>query len=80
LLLRGTLPLVFRDTSATALREQTLAQRRLGGAGRLRTACMMSQSIAELAKARIRTRNPGFDEQAVLAQLVFERYGIRRDT
>lgn len=41
---------------------------------------MMSQSIAELAKARIRKRNPELDEQAVLAQLVFERYGIRRDT
>jgi hypothetical protein len=39
----------------------------------------MSQSIAELAKARIRKRNPQFDEQAVMAQLVFERYGIRRD-
>jgi hypothetical protein len=71
---------VFRDSTADAIREQTLAQRRLGGAGRLRTACMMSQTIAELAKARIRKRNPELDERGVLAQLVFERYGIRRDT
>lgn len=68
---------VFRDTSAEALHEQTLALRRLGGAGRLRTACMMSQTLVELAKARIREQHPEFDERAVLVQLVFERYGVR---
>lgn len=38
---------------------------------------MMSQTLVELAKARIREQHPEFDERAVLVQLVFERYGVR---
>jgi hypothetical protein len=68
----------MRDTSPDALREQTLAQRRLGAAGRLRTACMMSQALHEMAKAQIRKRHPELGERAVLEHLVFQRYGIRR--
>lgn len=77
--LSGTFPYVIRDTTADALREQTRAQRRLGAAGRLRTACWMSQSIADLAKARIRARHPEFDERAVIAELILERHGVRTD-
>jgi hypothetical protein len=40
---------------------------------------MMSHSLHELAKVRIRKRNPDFDEPAILAQLVLELYGSRRD-
>jgi hypothetical protein len=39
---------------------------------------MMSQSLHEMAKARIQKRHPEFDERAVLEQLIFERYGIGR--
>jgi hypothetical protein len=41
---------------------------------------MMSQSLMEMAKARIRQHHPGLDQRAVVAQLVFECYGIRRDS
>ena len=71
---------VWLDTSSEALHAQTLAQRQLGAAGRLRTACMMSQSLHEMAKDRIRRQHPQFDERAVLDHLVLELYGIRRNT
>lgn len=70
---------VLHDTSSEALREQVLAQRRLGGAARLRTACGMSHSLREMAKARIRGRHPELDERGVLDRLVLELYGIRRN-
>jgi hypothetical protein len=70
---------VFRDTTPEALRIQTDAQRRLGGPGRILMACRMSQTIRDLAMARIKKQNPSFDDRAVLDQLMWELYGFRRN-
>lgn len=69
-----------RDTSAEAASAQTEALRRLGGSERFRTACMMSQTLRELAVARIRATHPELDERGILAQLVFELYGVRTNS
>jgi hypothetical protein len=68
-----------RDTTPEALRVQTEAQRRLGGAGRMKMACQMSQTVRNLALDRIRRKNPSFDEQAILDELMWELYGFRRN-
>lgn len=60
------------------MRAQTEAQRRLGGEERFRTACLMSQSLRELALTRIRRAHPELDERGVLDQLLMELYGFRR--
>ncbi len=73
----ATVPL---DTTSDALQAQTEAQRRLGGPERLRTASMMSQSVRDMAISRVHHSNPTLDEAAILEQLIFELYGIRRDT
>jgi hypothetical protein len=70
---------MLSDTTPEALRVQTEAQRRLGGPGRLLMAFRMSQTIRDLALARIRKQNPTFDERAVLDQLMWELYGFRRN-
>ena len=66
------------DTSPDALRAQTEAQRRLGGAQRFATACRMSQSVRDLALARIRLQQSEPDERQALEQLMAELYGFRR--
>ena len=66
------------DTSREALRAQTEAQRRLGGAQRFATACRMSQSVRDLALARIKSRQSEPNEQQALEQLMAELYGFRR--
>jgi hypothetical protein len=66
------------DTSAPAQQAQTEAQRRLGGEGRLLTACRMSQAIRELALARIKSRQSEPDDGKALDQLMVELYGFRR--
>ena len=71
--------LVPFDTSPEALRAQTEAQRRLGGAERFLTACRMSQAVRELALARIRSRQSEPDERQALEQLMAELYGFRRN-
>ena len=71
---------VLSDTSLEAMRAQTEAQRRLGGSQRFRTACMMSQMLRDLARARIRSMHPELDERGVLDQLLFELYGFHRIT
>lgn len=67
------------DTSPDALRAQTEAQRRLGGAERLATACRMSQAVRELALARIKSRQSMPDGRQALEQLMAELYGFRRN-
>ena len=62
------------------MRAQIEAQRRLGGAQRFRTACMMSQTLRDLAIARIRAMHPELDERGVLDQLLADLYGFRRIT
>ena len=62
------------------MRAQTEAQRRLGGAQRFRTACMMSQMLRDLAIARIHSMHPELDERGVLDRLLAELYGFRRIT
>ena len=42
-------------------------------------ACRMSQTIRDLALARIKRQNPSFDERAVLDELMWELYGFCRD-
>ncbi len=73
-------PLVRSDTSPDAMRAQIEAQRRLGGAQRFRTACMMSQTLRDLAIARIRAMHPELDERGILDQLLADLYGFRRIT
>ena len=68
------------DTLPDARAAQLEAQRRLGRAGRFLTACQMSQSIRDMAIARIRKRHPNLDEQGVRAHLMRELYGFRGDT
>ena len=69
----------MRDTLPEALHAQTLAQRRLGGAGRFRLACRMSQTVRDLARSRIAAKHPEFDEAGIREQLLRELYGFRRD-
>lgn len=71
---------MLADTSPEAELAQREAQRRLGPQGRFRTACLMSQSMRDLALLRIRSKNPQLDDAGVLAQLMWELYGFRRDT
>jgi hypothetical protein len=66
--------------AAEAMRAQTEAQRRLGGAQRFRTACMMSQTLRDLAIARMHSMHPELDERGVLDRLLAELYGFRRIT
>jgi hypothetical protein len=75
----GYTSLVPFDTSPEALRAQTEAQRRLGGAERFLTACRMSQAVRDLALARIRSRQSEPDERQALEQLMAELYGFRRN-
>lgn len=71
---------MIADTLPEARAAQLEAQRRLGPAGRFRTACEMSQCVRELAITRIRKRHPNLDERGVLAHLMRELYDLRRDT
>lgn len=72
--------LVPLDTSPEAMRAQTEAQRRLGGAQRFRTTCMMSQTLRDLAVARIRSMHPELDERGVRDRLLADLYDFRRIT
>ena len=71
---------VLLDTTPEALRAQTDAQRRLGGVQRFRTACMMSQTLRDIAATRIRCSHPELDERGVLDRLIAELYGFPRIT
>lgn len=67
------------DTSADAVRMHTEAQRRLGAYERFRTACLMSQTMRDMAISRIRASHPELTDRGILDQLLFELYGFRRD-
>jgi hypothetical protein len=65
------------DTSDEAARVQTEVLRRLGPARRIAIACEMSETVRELARARIRAAHPGLDPAGVRDVLIFELYGLR---
>lgn len=68
------------DTTAEAALVQTEAQRRIGGAGRLRIAIEMSELTRQLARAGLRTRRPELDEEHLDAELIRELYGFEATT
>ena len=68
------------DTSEEAAQAQDEALRRLGPAGRFRLACQMSETVREFARARIRAQHPEFNDAQVRDQLIWELYGVRRDS
>ena len=67
------------DTSVEATRVQTEIHRALGAPRRLELACQMSETVRELARARIRSKHPEFDESATRDWLTWELYGVRRN-
>ncbi len=67
------------DTSAEAARVQTEIHRRLGGPRRVEIAGQLSETVRELARARIRSKHPEFDEAAIRDRLIWELYGVRRN-
>ena len=66
------------DTSVEAARVQTEIHRALGAPRRLQLACQMSEAVRDLARARIRSKHPEFDESAIRDRLLWELYGVRR--
>jgi len=66
------------DTLPEALRLQSLAQRRLGSARRLRLACEMSRTLRAMARTRIAAAHPELDEAGIRDELLRELYGFRR--
>jgi len=70
---------MHHDTSAEAMRVHAEALRRLGSSERFRTACLMSQSLRDMAVSRIRAAYPDLSEQGVTDQLLFELYGFSRN-
>ena len=69
----------MRDTTPEAHSVQTAAYRRMGGERRVMIALELSETVRELARARIRRDHPDFDERAVEDELLWELYGYRRD-
>ena len=67
------------DTSAEAAQIQTEINRALGGPRRLQLACQISETVRELARSRIRSKHPEFDESAIRDWLTWELYGVRRN-
>jgi hypothetical protein len=61
------------------MRAQAEVHRRLGGPRKILIACQMSDSVREMARARIRAQHPDFDETAVRDELTWELYGFRRE-
>lgn len=66
------------DTSREAADAQAGVYRAMSGVRKLLMACKMSDSVRALARSRIRTQHPEFDEHAVHDQLTWELYGVRR--
>lgn len=67
------------DTTAEAARIQTEILRRLGPSRRFELACQMSETVRELATARLRSWHPELDARAIQDLLLVELYGFRRD-
>ncbi len=65
------------DTTAEAASVQTQAQRRLGAAGRFRTAVEMSELTRSLAKAGLRTRRPDLNDRQLDQELLLQLYGFK---
>ena len=68
----------MQDTTAEAAEVLAGVHRRLSGSRKVLIACRMSDSVREMARARIRTCMPNLDENSVREQLVWELYGVRR--
>jgi hypothetical protein len=68
----------MQDTSLDAERVQLSTYRRMGGERRVMIALDLSESLRELARARIRKANSDFDDRAVEDELIWELYGYRR--
>jgi hypothetical protein len=60
---------------SSADRVQIELLRRAGGTKRFALARSLSSSVIELARAAIRTRNPGLDEREVLLRFAALHYG-----
>ncbi len=65
------------DTSPEAAAAQVEALRRLGPGRRCEVAADMSDAVRELARTRIKSQHPEFDDRAIHDQLIWELYGIR---
>jgi hypothetical protein len=65
------------DTSSAVTEAQNQLYREIGAAGRGRIAAEMSDMLRELAIAGVRRRNPGFDEEQVVAEVLAVFYGRR---
>ena len=66
------------DTRPEARAVQSAVYRRMGAAGRVSIAFDLSDTVRELARARIRRQRPDFDDRAVEDELMWELYGYRR--
>lgn len=50
----------------------------MGGARKLLMACRMSDSVRAMARARIGSRHPEWNEREIRDELIWELYGVRR--
>ena len=66
------------DTAPDIFLMQAAIYRRLGAQRRLELACQMSETVRDLARARIRAKHPDLDETGIREVLIWELYGIRR--
>ena len=67
------------DTTPEAASVQTEVQRRLGTAGRFRTAVEMSEMTRKLARAGLRARHPKLNDRQVEQELLRELYGLKSE-
>ena len=65
------------DTSPAMTEAQNQLYRAIGESGRGRIAAEMSDMLRELAIAGVRRRNPEFDDEQVLAEVLAVFYGRR---
>jgi hypothetical protein len=65
------------DTSPTMTEAQNQLYREIGESGRARIAAEMSDMLRELAITGVRRRNPEFDEEQVLTEVLAVFYGRR---
>lgn len=65
------------DTTVEAASVQIEAQRRLGIAGRFRTAVEMSELTRKLARAGLRGRRPDLNDRQLDQELLLQLYGFK---
>jgi hypothetical protein len=63
------------DTSPAMTEAQNQLYREIGPAGRARIAAEMSDMLRDLAVAGVRLRHPEYDEEQVLAEVLWVFYG-----